>query len=112
MPDCTTNCPHADKIAFIEKVMEKSDIKNSEQHKEFYEAITDIKLTQKETQSDVKIVRSEISAVLELVKTVQADTAELKNKPSKKIDAISVSVIAGSIMVISTAVITAILKLL
>ena len=109
MPECLT-CPHADKIAFLEKSLEKSDTKNSEQHKEFYEAITEIKLTQKETQSDIKIVRSEMSTMVELIKSVQSDTAEMKNKPSKKLDAISISVISGSIMVLATAVITAIIK--
>lgn len=109
--DCA-NCPHTEKIAFLEKSLEKSDTKNSEQHKEFYEAITDIKLTQKETQSDVKIINSKMSTMLDLIKVVQADTAELKGKPSKKLDAVSISVISGSIMVIAAAIITAIIKLL
>lgn len=111
MAECL-NCPHADRIAFLEKFMEKLDVKNSDQHKEFYEGITDIKLTQKETQSDIKIVRNEMSTMLRLIETVQADTAELKNKPSKKLDAVSVTVISGSIMIIVGLVITAIIKLL
>jgi hypothetical protein len=105
-------CPYKETILDMKRSHEKDVEKNSEQHKEFYEAITDIKLTQKETQSDVKIVRNEMSTMLGLIKTVQSDTAELKNKPSKKLDAVSISVISGSIMVIAAAVITAIIKLL
>lgn len=109
--ECAT-CQYADKIAYLEKSIEKESERNSEQHKEFYEAITDIKLTQKETQSDVKIVRNEMSTMLDLIKTVQKDTAELKEKPSKKLDAISVTVIAGSILALAAAIIGAIIKIL
>lgn len=110
--DCVNECPYKTTIEELKRIQEKESDKNSEQHKEFYEAINNIKLSQGTIQSDVKFLRSEMSTMLELIKAVQADTAELKNKPSKKLDAVSISVISGSIMVIAGAVITAIIKLL
>lgn len=109
MPECLT-CPHADKIAFLEKSMEKSDTKNSEQHKEFYEAITDIKLSAKETQSDIKVMKNEMSQMFDLIKTIQSDTTQLKDKPSKKLDAITISLTSSTLAIIISIIINYIIN--
>jgi len=110
MPDCLINCPHAEKISFLEKTIEKSDNKNSDQHKEFYESITSIKLSAMETQSDIKVMNGNIDRIFEIMKTIQDDTKSLKEKPSKRLDSISTAVVSSTIALVISLIINTILK--
>lgn len=109
MSECT-NCPHAEKIAYLEKTLEKSDNKNSEQHKEFYESITSIKLSAMETQSEIKVMNGNIDRIFEIMKTIQDDTRSLKEKPSKRLDAVAMSVTSSTIALIVSLIVNQIIK--
>lgn len=105
---CLEACPYKNTIIDLKRANES----NVTEHKELRKDIVEIKLSQQETNSDIKILRNDVSQAVELIKAVQLDTAELKNKPGKKIDAVSISVISGTVMLIIGALLGAVIKLI
>lgn len=80
--DCAT-CPHADafkrydrEIEEIKKQAREDADKNYKDHIEFRENVNEVKLINKDTQSDVKVMNS---TLMDVKKAVE----ETKNAPSK-----------------------------
>lgn len=89
-------CPYEERI----KRLENQSDKNIEENKEMRESIFNIERTTLEMQGDMRLMSSSISSVMELVKTVQIDTKELKEKPYKRYDTFSVAAISSTIALV------------
>lgn len=109
MPECAT-CQYADKINYLENMVSKEADKNSQQHKEFYESITEIKLAAKETQSDIKVMKNDMAQMIDMFREMKADTEQLKSKPSKKLDSVSTSITGGVLLFIIVEILKYIIK--
>lgn len=73
MADCIDSCPYKEIIEDL-RVSDKNNRGD----------IIEIKLSQKEMQGDMKLMSSDLSHAVDLIKSIQMATEELKNKPSKK----------------------------
>lgn len=105
-------CSNIEKIIRLEDDIKElrqkqidSESKNSSQHKEFYENIQDIKLSAKETQSDIRVMGERFDQMMGILKTVQEDLAMLRDKPSKKLDSVTTGVIVGILVALANIVI-------
>lgn len=111
MAECE-KCSNSDKIIRLEEDLKEikqkqreTDDKNSSQHKEFYDNIQQIKLSAKETQSDIRVMGERFDQMIGILKTVQEDLAMLRDKPSKKLDSVTTGVIVGILVALANIVI-------
>ena len=111
MAECE-KCSNIEKIIRMEDDIKElrqkqidSESKNSNQHKEFYENIQDIKLSAKETQSDIRVMGERFEQMIGILKTVQEDLTMLRDKPSKKLDSVTTGVIVGILVALANIVI-------
>lgn len=87
--NATHNCAHIVEIEALKRDMEK----NSEQHREFYQKFTDI--TTKQAIADERY-----NNILTVQNEIKSTVTELKEKPGKKWDNISLTVITTIISLI------------
>lgn len=110
MGDCQSNCNVAVRVDAVEKELEeiksvqKSECgRNSDQHKEFYQGLNDIKLSQSEMKGDLKYI-------IPMVDKINKHIASLKAAPLKIYEKIAYMVGASALTFIVSVIIKLITK--
>lgn len=102
---CFENCPYAKKIEKIEvlerdvedtnKDLQEVKAKKQKDHKEFYEKIDEVKNELSNVKVDFAVVNTKLHTIMTQMTTMAADVAVLKDRPAKKWDSATTTVVSS-----------------